>query len=118
MSRSSFKMKLDFDMLDGRWQCRPEMRDSTGGHMHFSTGTLRLRTGGPASWHFDELDEPYDRERWIADTKARLLEEFTLSNTLDHLLGRLFDMAREHCKEHHEDLREAEARGIRMRKGH
>ncbi len=118
MSRSRFKMNLEFHMLDGRWQCVPELRDTSGGHMIFKTGNFALRTGGPASWTFDELDGPYDREKWIVNTKARFIEEMTKTNLLDHMFGGLFDQAKQHCDDCHKDMRAREAKDEWTRKGH
>jgi hypothetical protein len=111
-------MKLDYHMLDGREECVPEMKGWSSGHIHFTFGPWKLRVSGPSSWTFDELDEPYDREKWIALIKSKIIEDLTRGRTLDCALGNLFDQAKKHCDENHKDMREREARGEWTRKGH
>jgi hypothetical protein len=111
-------MTIEYSMLDGRTECVPEMADWTAGHIHFKSGHFKLKVRPPASWHFDEFDGPYDREKWIARAKEELIQELSQGRIFDHVIGGLYDRAKQHCDDRHADLREREANGERLRKGH
>ncbi len=116
MSRSGWRLGLDFHMLEGRKACVPGFEDSSGGHTRFTT-KIKLRSGGPASnvfdgitWglHGEELPQEYDEEAWVELYAKRLAEELTFDDnrTLKQLMRNLFKQAKQHCDEHHADVRE------------
>jgi len=95
------------------------MADTSGGHSHF-TASCKTRVRGPASWVFDELDAPYDREKQIEHTVCELKKELEMDAKLgDRMLRALvsviLDRAKAHCDEHHQEYRKSPNPG---RKGH
>lgn len=111
MSRSKFRISLDYAMLDGEKACVPGYEDSSGGHIIFNSGKVSLRTIGPASSAFDELEQPYDHEKMITHVVEKIKEEIALGHQngdsmLRSLIGNVLTQAKQHCDEHHKELRE------------
>lgn len=107
MSRSGFHLGLTFSMLEGRKACVPGFEDSSGGHTVFKT-TMKTRTVGPGSGVFDEVDEPYDEEKWVAHIAQELATDLTYDDNrfLKSLVRNVFAQAAEHCDELHQDQKE------------
>lgn len=103
MSRSVFRISLEYAMLDGRKTCVPGFEDSSGGHIIFKTGPYRLKLVGPGSWHFE--DKAFDREMCIDHMVEQLKEEIIndahFSRVLRVIFSDLFDQAKAHCDEYH-----------------
>lgn len=108
MSRSSLVLKLDYHMLEGRKECVPGYEDSTGGHLKFSSGAVKLRVHPHGSGMFDELFEPYDRDAAVATVVREIMEDLSHNGEyyFTALIGRLYDQAKEHCDAVHGDHRE------------
>jgi len=115
MSRSTFRISLEFAMLDGRKKCVPGFEDSTGGHIIFKSGACKMKLVGPGSNVFDGIswdesgnvvDQPYDREEWVNYMVEKFREEVNRDGVLRYLFGSVFDQAKAHCDEHHNDYRE------------
>jgi hypothetical protein len=96
-------MTLEFAMLDENDLCIPGFEDTSGGHTTFKHGPFKLRLVGPSSNAFDEIQQPFERDKWV----AHMVEQFKRDDhTLRCVFEQLFDMAKAHCDEHHKDLRE------------
>lgn len=118
MSRSKIWIELHYAMLDGREECVPESIGWTNGHIFFKTGRASTRIKAPASWTFDELDGPYDREACVQHTVDQIREEIASDygeNLLKSMVGRMFDQAKAHCDAEHQEYRKQSNPG---RKGH
>jgi hypothetical protein len=118
MSRSKISIELYYSMLDGREECVPEMAGWSGGHKQFKSGRISTRVCGPASWTFDELDGPYDREACVQLAYDKLKEELMSesgAHMLKSMLGNMFDQAKAHCDAEHQEYRKQKNPG---RKGH
>jgi len=118
MSGSRISLRLDYAMIDGRIECNPEMADWSGGHMFFKFGPCKTRCRGPASWTFDELYEPYDREKVVKRYVDELRAEIASGageQLLTYMIGNLLDQAKAHCDERHQEYRKQPFPG---RKGH
>ncbi len=111
MSRSAFRMSIEFAMLDGRKECVPGFEDSSGGHITFKSWPCKIKLVGPGSHVFDGFNgEPFDREAWVSHMIEKFKEEMTLDahfgGVLKSLFGNVFDQAKTHCDEHHADVKE------------
>lgn len=118
MSKSKIQLQLHYAMLDGREECVPEMIGWTAGHVQFKSGTASLVAKCPSSWTFDELDEKYDREKWVQFTVDEIKQELNSERgdrLLKSMVGRMFDLAKEHCDTTHQEYRKQK---FPPRKGH
>lgn len=94
-------MRLDYSMLDAHKECVPGYEDSSGGHITFPSGAMKLRTSGPSSSTFDSPD--YDQEKTVDFFVDKLWEEFEHHGKayLRAFLTRHCIEAKAHCDDHH-----------------
>lgn len=118
MSRSSFRLSIEYAMLDGRKECVPGFEDSSGGHIMFKSIPCRLKLVGPGSSTFDgiswdadgnPISLPYDREEWVnymvEKFKEEAIRDAHFGGLLKLLFGNVFDQAKAHCDANHIDQR-------------
>ena len=111
MSRSSIMINLRYAMLDGNNPCVPGFEDSSGGHTSFTTGWCKMKVWPHSSSTFDEIHcDPYDRDACVKVVVAKIKEQIAAEEKygdpfLTYLVGNLFDQAKAHCDEAHQDLR-------------
>lgn len=116
MSRSSFHLNVTFNMLENRKACVPGYEDSSGGHLHFKSGTFKTRVVGPESGHFDgaytyhdsKRQPEFDMESWVDHLAKKMIEDLQSNDMhlLKHVLRNVLTQAKQHCDEHHADIRE------------
>jgi len=116
MSRSRFRIRLDWSMLENRKACVPGFEDSSGGHLTFKTGPCSLRVNGPESghidgaytYHDDKPAPPFDMEQWIDHLAKRIIEDLSAGEmrVLKYMIRDVLTQAKTHCDECHQDIRE------------
>jgi len=116
MSRSSFMFDVTFNMLENRKACVPGYEDSSGGHLHFRSGTFKSRVTGPESghidgaytYHDDKQAPPFDMEFWVDKLASEIIQDLQSNDmhTLKRVLRNVLTQAKEHCDECHGDIRE------------
>lgn len=109
-------MSLDWHMLENRKACVPGYEDSSGGHLTFKSGACSLRVCGPESGHIDggytDHDDkqapPFDMEKWVDFLAESIVKDLISNNmhTLKCMVRSCLTQAKEHCDEHHGDIRE------------
>jgi len=116
VSVSSWFVKLEFHMLEGRKACVPGYEDWSSGHTKTKGAVAKVR-GGPDSNVFDCItwglhDEPlpgtYDEEKLVDHYAKRIIEDLTArdSQSLKYLVRENLRQAKAHCDECHGDIRE------------